>query len=141
MADILKLSILSPERRLMDQVEINAVTLPTSEGQIQVLPGHAAMIGTLETGVFNYQLANGTDGSGVISTGFFEVKEGIVSVMAETFELREEINLARAQTAQKKAETALQGAALDEHQFRKYQLKLQRALVRQQVSARDHPAG
>ena len=134
----LKLSVLSPERKLVESALVDELTLPTSEGQIQVLPGHAAMIGLLDTGVINYRMSDGSAHSGVISTGTFEVKDDEVAVMAETLELVGEIDLERARRAQKTAEDALKDAALDEHQFKKYQLKLQRSVIRQQVVAKEH---
>jgi F-type H+-transporting ATPase subunit epsilon len=136
-ADTLKLNILSPERRLVDGLAVGSVTLPGAEGQIQVLPGHAAMISTLETGVFTYELANGAQESGFISSGFVEIKGSDVTVLAETLELKGEIDVSRAQEAQRKAEAALQEADLDEHKFKKYQLKLQRAIIRQQFAAKE----
>jgi F-type H+-transporting ATPase subunit epsilon len=96
------------------------------------------MIGLLDTGVINYRMTDGSVHSGVISTGTFEVKDDEVAVMAETLELVGEIDLERARRAQKIAEDALKDAALDEHQFKKYQLKLQRAVIRQQVVAKEH---
>lgn len=133
---MIKLTVLSPERRLMDRVDVDSVFLPGSEGQIQILEGHAAMVGTLHTGLFSYEKPRGGGpATGVISTGFFEVGGDEVTVMAETVELKEEIDLARARTAQQKAEAALMNADIDEANFRKYQLKLQRALIRQQAAS------
>jgi F-type H+-transporting ATPase subunit epsilon len=129
----LSLSILTPERRLVEKLSVDEVTLPGSEGEIQILPGHAAMIGTLETGVFSFH-SSGKSAVGVISSGFFEVKDDEISVMAETLELKSEIDVSRAKKAQQVAQDALNSASLDEQQFKKYQLKLQRALIRQQVS-------
>jgi len=131
----LKLNVLSPERRLVESMLVDFVTLPGSEGQIQILPGHAAMIGTLNTGVLTYQAHGQEPVYAVVSTGFFEVKSDEITLMAETIELKKEIDLQRAKNAQQKAETALLDAALDEARFRKYQLKLQRALIRQQVAS------
>jgi F-type H+-transporting ATPase subunit epsilon len=133
-ADTFKLTILSPERRLTDQLEIQSITLPTSEGQVELLPGHAAMIGMLTTGVYTYVPASGGEQSGFVSTGFFEVAHDRISLMAETLELAEEIDLDRAKAAQARAESALVDADIDEHKFRKYQLKLQRSIVRQQFA-------
>ena len=82
-----KLSILSPERRLLENAEVEEVTLNGSEGEIQILPGHAAMVGTLETGEFRYRLAGGQKSGGVISSGFYEVRDDLVSVLAETLEV------------------------------------------------------
>lgn len=135
----LRLTILSPERRLVEDGHAEEVTLQTSEGQVQILPGHAAMVGTLDTGFFTYQNASGEKTSGVISSGFFEVKDDRVSLMAETLELRSEIDVDRARRAQKIAEDALKDAELDEHKFKKYQLKLQRSMIRQQMAGKEHP--
>ena len=133
----LKLSILTPERRLVEGLPVDDVTLTGSEGQIQILPGHAPMIGTLSTGVFTYHVEGKDPVQGVISTGFFEVKDDQLSVMAETLELKGEISLERARKAQQLAEDTLKAADLDEHQFKKYQLKLQRSLIRQQIVGHD----
>ena len=136
MADTIKVNIISPERRLLEGGSAQWIMLTGSEGQIQILPGHAAMLGSLKTGPFTYLNANGQEESGFISTGFFEVKNDEVNVLAETIELRGEIDLARAKAAQQKAEQALMDADMDAHKFRKYELKLQRALVRQQLAGR-----
>lgn len=133
MSATLKLTILSPERRLLEGASVEELTLPGSQGQIQILPGHAAMIGALTTGSFSYVNQGGAVSRGVITTGFFEVANDEVKVMAETLELKGEIDLERAKKAQKLAEEVLRDADLDEHKFRKYELKLQRALIRQQV--------
>lgn len=138
MSEGLLLSILSPERRLVENVRVQEVTLPGSEGQIQILPGHAAMIGTLETGIFSFLIEGSAPVSGVISSGFFEIADGRISVMAETLELKKEVDLSRARKAQELAEETLKEADLDEHKFKKYQLKLQRAIVRQRVSTDGH---
>jgi F-type H+-transporting ATPase subunit epsilon len=129
----LKLSILSPERRLIESVMVEEVTLTGSEGQIQILPGHAPMIGILQTGVFNYLVRGKDPVYGVISSGFFEIKDDEVIVLAETLELKNEIDVDRAKKAQQLAEQTLQAADLNEHHFKKYQLKLQRSIVRQNL--------
>ncbi|MCM2323132.1 MAG: ATP synthase F1 subunit epsilon [Oligoflexia bacterium] len=138
MSDELKLTILSPERKLLEECPVQEVLLPTSEGQIQILPGHAAIVGTIETGVFGYRDAAGHVSTGVVTTGFFEVSGERVTVTAETLELKGEIDVERAKRAQKAAEEALRSADLDSAKFRKYQLKLQRSLIRQQIAGREH---
>jgi F-type H+-transporting ATPase subunit epsilon len=85
---VLKLSILSPERRFLEGVPVEEVTLNGSEGQIQILPGHAPMIGTLEAGEFHYRGTSGQKATGVITAGFFEVQDEHVYVLAESLELR-----------------------------------------------------
>lgn len=139
MTESMKLSILSPERRLLENALVDEVTLPTGEGQAQILPGHAPLLGTLQTGFFRYRTTKGETVVGVITTGFFEVKDNSIHVMAETLELSSEIDVGRARVAQTEAEETLKAADLDEAQFKKYQLKLQRSMIRQQLAGKDVP--
>ena len=134
MSEKLKLSILSPERRLVEGVPVEKICLTGSEGQIEILEGHAPMMGTLDTGIFSYEAGDRSPVYGFISSGFFQVKDNDVCVMAETLELKSEIDVNRARRAQQLAEETLTGAVLDEDKFKKYQLKLQRSLIRQQLS-------
>jgi len=128
----MKLTLLTPARKLLEGFEVQKVTLNGSEGQIEILPGHAQMMGTMETGSFAYETNAGTD-MGFISTGFFEVKDDTVTVLAETLELKKEIDASRAEQAQRKAEEMLKDSALSTDHFKKYQLKLERAIIRQQI--------
>lgn len=136
----MQLSILSPEKRIATAVEVASVTVPGSEGQIQILPEHADMIGTIETGPFAYAPTSGAPVVGVMSSGFFEVRNGSITIAAETCELADEIDAARAKQAQSKAEGALKDPELDPKLFRKYELKLQRAIIRQQVAGKEFAA-
>ncbi|MBI3535584.1 MAG: ATP synthase F1 subunit epsilon [Deltaproteobacteria bacterium] len=137
MTETLKLTILTPERRLLSNFDVDSVTVTGSEGQIQILPGHASMLGVLETGLFSYQQQRQEMVSGFISTGFFEVNDNQVTLTCETLELQNEIDHNRARQAQLKAEKILQEASLESSQFKKYQLKLQRALIRQQLTTKS----
>lgn len=127
------LSILAPERKLLQDEPAESLIITTAEGEIEVLPGHADMISALETGRFVLKKANGQKSVGVISSGFLNVEGGAVKVIAETIELAGEINKDRARQAQANAEKRLQDAGLDPAAFRKYQLKLQRAIIRQSI--------
>lgn len=130
---MLKLNVFTPERKVLEGREVTEVTLPGSEGQIQILPGHAPFVGTFESGPFSYCVEREGQAVGVISTGFFSVAGDVVTLTVETLEMSGEIDVERARAAQARAEKTLQQADLEEHQFKKYQLKLQRALIRQQV--------
>ncbi len=127
------LSILAPERKLLQNEAVESLIITTVEGEIEVLPGHADMISALDTGRFLYRTPKGEKTVGVISTGFLNVENGSVKVIAETIELAGEIDKNRAKQAQAKAEQMLKEAGLDEHAFKKYQLKLQRSIIRQSI--------
>ena len=51
-----KLNLLTPERKAVYDQEITEVTVPAYSGEITILPGHAALITTLGTGVLKYKL-------------------------------------------------------------------------------------
>ncbi len=132
----LVVSVLSPLRTVMSSVHGTKVLLTGSEGQIEILPGHVNMIGNLETGIFRHYHSDGKVTAGVISSGFFEVHANRISIIAETLELEHEINLERAKAAEARAREKLKAGKLDGDHFKKYQLKLQRALIRQQLASR-----
>jgi F-type H+-transporting ATPase subunit epsilon len=139
MAKLLLTSV-SPEKKVIEKLEVSQVTLQTEEGQIQILPGHARMVGVLDTGVFSYTPvdAGASPISGAISFGFFEVQPEEIHVMAQTIERKDEIDLARTEKALLKAREGLAQEGLSEENFNKYQLKLQRALIRQQSAGKTH---
>jgi F-type H+-transporting ATPase subunit epsilon len=138
MMQTFSLSILAPERRLTQDEAVSSVILTSAEGEIEILPGHADMVSKLETGRFTYKPVQGAPIVGVISSGFVNVEAGAVKVLAETIELATEIDLSRAKRAQAQAEKMLTDASLDEHAFKKYQLKLQRSIIRQNVGGSSH---
>jgi F-type H+-transporting ATPase subunit epsilon len=127
------LSILAPERRLVEGERAISAVLTTTEGEVEILPGHANMVAQLDSGRFSYTPRGGKPVTGVISSGFLNVENGSVKVVAETIELSSEIDVARAKLAQERAEKELSGATLSGAALRKHQLKLQRAVIRQNV--------
>ena len=135
--DTFNLSILAPERRLIEGEKATSLIATTTEGEVEILPGHANMVAVLGTGRFVYTVKGEKPVTGVISSGFLNVEEGSVKVVAETVELAKELDLNRAKQAQVLAEKMLTDASLDEHAFKKYQLKLQRAIIRQQIGANE----
>lgn len=132
----LKITLLSPERTLLKNQGARLVMLTGSEGQIEILPGHINMVGTLETGAFCVNRTDGQKLKGFISSGFFEVHRNEVTITAETLELEGEIDAERAKRAEQRARERLRTGGMDSDNFRKHQLKLQRALVRQQLASR-----
>jgi F-type H+-transporting ATPase subunit epsilon len=131
--DTFSLSILAPERRLTENEKVMSLLVTTSQGEAEILPGHADMVAKLETGRFQYTPKGGKPVVGVISSGFINVTDGAVKVVAETIELPGEIDISRARAAQMKAEKMLSDASLEGQQFKKYQLKLQRSIIRQNI--------
>src|SRR5215813_13654561 len=97
MANQLHLDVVTPERRVLSE-SVNSVTVPGRGGEMQILPGHAALISELQTGVLTYNL-DGTNFQLHVSGGFVEVNKDRVSVLAQIAERPEEIDVTRARTA------------------------------------------
>lgn len=137
MADQIQLDVVTPERRVLSE-SVNAVTVPGRGGEMQILPGHAALISELQTGVLAYN-QNGTTSQLHVSGGFVEVNNDHVSVLAEIAERPEEIDAARARLARDHTEKELGSWSGTEEDFEKARAKLERSMVRLQLAT--HPRG
>ena len=102
---MLKLEIVTPERRVLD-AEVDSVTVPTASGEAGILPNHAPLISALRPGVLTYTQKN-TSGRLAVSSGFIEVKADRVSVMVDTAEAADEIDVDLARASREAAERAI----------------------------------
>jgi F-type H+-transporting ATPase subunit epsilon len=133
MADQLTLDVVTPERRVLSE-PVNSVTVPGRNGEMQILPGHAALISELKTGVLAYN-QDGTTQQLHVSGGFVEVSDDRVSVLAEIAERPEEIDAARARLAREHTEKQLSAWSGTEEDFEKARVKLERSMVRLQLAS------
>lgn len=133
MADQLQLEVVTPERRVLSE-SVHSVTVPGRNGEMQLLPGHAALISELQTGVLAYN-QNGTTFQLHVSGGFIEVNNNRVSVLAEIAERPEEIDAARARLARERTEKQLTSWNGTEEDFEKARVKLEKSLVRLQLAS------
>lgn len=129
---MISVDIVTPSRRLVQGGVADSLKVPAFRGELTILPGHTELLTLLNTGVLSF-VQDGRERRFAVSFGFLEVRDDRAIVLAETCEESTEISRERAQAAQKKAEDAI-SAGLAEGKFKKYQLKLQRAIIRQQVS-------
>src|SRR5260370_26432815 len=136
MADQIQLDVVTPERRVLSE-SVNAVTVPGRGGEMQILPGHAALISELQTGVLAYN-QNGTTSQLHVSGGFVEVSNDHVSVLAEISERPEEIDAARARLARHHTAKELGSWSGTEEDFEKARAKLERSIVRLQLASTSH---
>jgi len=128
--DSIQLVVVTPVSQLLGEA-VAEVQLPGADGYLGVLPGHAPLISELGIGELTYKAANGQTGLLAIIRGFAEVLPERVSVLAETAEFPEDIDLNRAKEALKRAEERI--AAGGDIDWARALASLQRALVRIQV--------
>jgi F-type H+-transporting ATPase subunit epsilon len=129
----ISLEIVTPERSLVT-AQVDELQLPGSEGYFGVLPGHAPMLTTLKIGEMWYRIGQEKFHL-AIAFGFAEVLPDRVTVLAQIAERAEEIDVARAEAAKRRAEErhAKPSPDIDMERAR---VALMKALVRLQVAAR-----
>jgi F-type H+-transporting ATPase subunit epsilon len=133
--EAIQLVIVTPERQLLSQ-SVTEMTLPGADGELGVLPGHAPLITELGIGELRYRAAGGTLSEPIaVIRGFAEVLQDRVTVLAETAERPEEIDLDRAKAALERAEKRIAaGTSATEMDWDRATAALQRALVRIKVA-------
>ena len=105
----LHLEIVTPERTVFSQ-EVTMVIAQTVDGQIGVLPGHIPLVTVLETGVMRVQADHRQEQKLAVSGGFLEMSpDNKLTILAQTAELADEIDVERARQALARAEARLNG--------------------------------
>ena len=80
--ETLKLEIVTPKGSIFNG-EVKSITLPGSEGEFGVLPGHASLLTLLRTGVIDIEKSDGKHDLVAISSGYAEVDESSVTILAD----------------------------------------------------------
>ncbi len=135
----IELIVVTPERQLLRK-RVAEVQLPGADGYLGVLPGHAPLMTEIGIGELSYPDAAGKESVHlVLVRGFAEVLPDRVTILAETAERTEEIDLARAEAARARAEKRL--ASGDTNlDWDRASIALQRALIRIQVATKRRGA-
>ena len=129
----LQLHIVSADRLLVEE-EVAEVEIPGADGYFGVLPGHTPLLALLQVGELWYR--KGTEKSYLsIAFGFAEVQPDRVTVLAQVAEKADEIDVARAEAARKRAEERLAKPTVD-MDFERARIALLKAMIRLQVASR-----
>jgi F-type H+-transporting ATPase subunit epsilon len=108
-----KLSLVTPRKKLLTDVEVEEVIVPAFRGQLDILPGHAPLVSTLTSGILRVREKGSANfKSAAISWGYLEVSPTGVVVLAETAEWKEEVDKERAKKELAQAQSRLQQAGL-----------------------------
>jgi F-type H+-transporting ATPase subunit epsilon len=131
LADSFQLEIVTPEKLVVKDTAVE-VQIPGRNGYIGVLPGHAPLITELGAGEISYR-AGGQLHRFSLAWGFAEILPDRVTVLAETVERADEIDVSRAQQSLTKAEDSLKSAQTEED-CSKATGKIRRAQARIEVA-------
>ncbi len=133
MADILKLEMVTPYKRVLSE-EVDEIIAPGIAGELGFLPGHTPLLTTLKIGELTYR--KGSSYFHVaLNWGYVEIEDDKVTILAETAEPADQIDLERAKTALGRAEDALKKLHDDDKNFKIMEAALQRAIIRIQVAS------
>lgn len=129
-----KLRLVTPTKKIVDEMDVTEVIVPAYRGQIDILPGHAPLVTTLQSGVLKFKDTAGQTSTFAVSWGYCEVHTTGVTILADTAEMPSEIDVARAKNALETAQKRISTEALSEAEMAKVQNKLKRAQVRLDVA-------
>jgi F-type H+-transporting ATPase subunit epsilon len=101
----IRCEIVSQDRTVFEG-DVDIVVLPGTEGEMGVLPHHSPLLTTLKFGVVKVRM-QGREQIFAVSGGVAEIQPDIITVLANAAESVDEIDLARADAAKRRAEEAL----------------------------------
>ena len=133
----LTLTVVTAQRSILQQEGVTRLIVPTEDGQITILPSHAALMTALAEGEMVVRW-NGGEESIAIHGGFMQVLHDDVNVLADAAERVEQIDIARAEAARARAEARLAGRVDLEGgmDVLRAQLALARSMTRLKVARR-----
>ena len=130
----LRFELVSPERIVYSDDEVDMVIAPGADGEMGILPSHAPLLTALGDGELRIR-KGAEEESFAVHGGFMEVLANKVIVMADTAERADEIDVARAEAARERAERRYRERPEDLDMAR-LQAALRRSRVRLKVARR-----
>ncbi len=132
---MIRLEIITVEGTVFDD-NVNMVIAPGSDGVLGILPRHTPLMTTLTYGELEIKKQGQPDQFFAIGGGFMEVRPYNVTVLADSAERADEINIERARVAREQAKSRLESSEEAKRDFSEAEAALQRSLVRLKVAER-----
>ncbi len=138
---MLNFELITPER-VVFQLPVERVTLPTTQGEITILPNHAPLVAELAAGIAHLQHGNDEE-EVAVAGGFIQVeRDGHVRVLADHAERGHELDLAVIEQAKTRAEEVMKNALhLDDESFARAAAALEREFARERLARRVQKRG
>jgi F-type H+-transporting ATPase subunit epsilon len=105
----LRVQIVTAEREVLSETDVDMVVAPGVEGAVGILPRHAPLLTPLQPGMIRIKKGDAESAMSV-GGGFIQVSRDRVLILADTAEREEEVDSARAEDARKRAQEALENA-------------------------------
>jgi F-type H+-transporting ATPase subunit epsilon len=138
----LNVDIVTAERLVYSEQEVDELIVPGIEGELGVLPLHAPLLTMIQPGVLRV-VKGGEEVAMAITGGFIEVRDNRVTILADSAERGEEVDVARAEEARRRAQEQL--ATREAVDIAQAEAALKHALMRlkaaEMVRRRRRPGG
>ena len=131
---------MTPARTVIDK-DVRSVTFESSEGRYTVLPRHAPAMLATEPGIAKILGTDGKPEEIMISDGFAEIRENVLSLICEAGELAEEIDEERAKAAEERARKRVDERSQVDVDLPRAKAALRRAMVRQVLARKRTGTG
>ncbi|MED3571247.1 F0F1 ATP synthase subunit epsilon [Cytobacillus praedii] len=128
----IKVSVVTPDGPVYES-DVEMVSTKAESGELGILPGHIPMVAPLQIGAVRLKTQGKTD-LVAVNGGFVEVRPDKVTILAQSAEQADEIDVDRALRAKERAEKRLNDQKRESVDFKRAELALQRALNRINVS-------
>jgi F-type H+-transporting ATPase subunit epsilon len=116
--------------RMVFAGDADIVVLPGTDGEMGILPHHAPLLTTLKIGIIKVR-SGGKEEIFTVAGGVAEVQPDIVTILADAAENVEEIDVARAEAARKRAEESLaKGVPADSESYLRIEAALRKSNLR-----------
>jgi F-type H+-transporting ATPase subunit epsilon len=126
----MQIAVVTGEREIY-RGEAEEVVAPGVEGELGILPHHAALLTALKAGEMRIKLGGAEDDL-FVSGGFMEVYNNTVTVLADAAEHAEDIDVSRAEEARRRAQARLEEIK-DTRERAAVSGELERAIVRLRI--------
>lgn len=132
---VLTVSVVTPDGQVYEDDQVTMLVVNTKEGELGILPNHVPVIATLT--IDEVRIKHDQEEEVIaVNGGFVEFSENTATIVADTAENQSDIDVARAESAKKRAEATIRKAqqAHDNSELRRAQISLRRAINRINVS-------
>lgn len=129
------LKIVTPEKVIYDG-EIDELIIPTATGEIAVLPHHIDLLTLITPGEMTIK-HKGKEQHVALTGGFLQIEKDTLTLLSDYAIRSEEIDIKKAQEAQKRAEETLKKKGdLSERDFAVAEAEMRRAILELKASGR-----
>ena len=133
MADkLMDVKIMAPDR-IFYEGQVSFIEFNSTEGILGIYPKHIPMTVVVAPGVLKIVEENGDAKEAALLSGFAEVLGDSITILAESVEWPEEIDIKRAEEARIRAERRIKDSSQD---LNRAELALKRSVVRMQLGAK-----